>query len=290
MTLAEVRQAYVAAGHPLLGKMGFKRAITIRSDGYRWSKHLSRIGHLAVAKIDTPTVQRFLDTLTGHDTRSHALLMLKGLLRFAKSRGLTDVQEIAIAARPSRKVQNFLKPGELRRLDAVLAELANENPGRMLAFNALRVLLHTGMRKGEVLGLEWSRVDLEHRVIHLAADKASGENVGRDVLLSDKAVEVLRSLPRIARGRWVFFGRHRDAPLVQLAYSWKEALKRAGIKRIRIHDLRHSFASAAIGRGTSLFTTGRLLGHRSGRSTERYSHLSAEAAREALDRVADALS
>ncbi len=88
----------------------------------------------------------------------------------------------------------------------------------------------------------------------------------------------------------MFFGRRRDGHLVQLEYFWEQALERAKLRRIRIHDLRHSFASVAIGRGTSIYTVGKLLGHKSSRTTERYAHLSAEAAREALDNVADALS
>ena len=72
-----------------------------------------------------------------------------------------------------------------------------------------------------------ANVDLDHRVIHLERDKASGENVGRDVLLSDAAVEVLRSLPRLARGGCVFFGRRREGHLIDLEYFWEQALKRA---------------------------------------------------------------
>src|SRR5439155_24783096 len=132
--------------------------------------------------------------------RSHALIMLKGLLSFGASRGLCDPHRIAITARPSRKVQNFLAPTELKKLDAALVGLMTEHPNRMLGFAAIRLLLHSGMRKGEVLSLDWSAVDLDNKVIHLETDKASGENVGRDVFLSDMAVDILRSLPLLARG------------------------------------------------------------------------------------------
>jgi integrase len=290
ITLAQLWAAYRAAGWPLLRAVGAKRASSVAGDQHRWRKHFTRIEAEPAAVFDTQHTQRWLDSIEGLGARSHALIMLKGLLSFGASRGLCDPHRITITARPSRKVQNFLKPGELKRLDAALLKLMRENPARVLGFAALRLLLHTGMRKGEVLSLDWSTVDLDHRVIHLARDKASGENVGRDVLLSDAAVEILRALPRLARGEWVFPGGRRDGHLVDLEYFWAQALAAAKLRRIRVHDLRHSYASTAVGSGASLSVVGKLLGHRSSRSVERYSHLSTEAAREALDRVAVALA
>jgi len=152
------------------------------------------------------------------------------------------------------------------------------------------LLLHTGMRKGEVLSLDWSAIDLEHRVIHLERDKASGENVGRDVDLSDAAVAILQSLPRLTRGGWIFPGGRRDGHLVDLEYFWDQALAKAKLRHIRVHDLRHSYASTCIGAGVGIYAVGQLLGHRSSRTTERYAHLSREARREALQRAAAVLS
>jgi integrase len=215
--------------------------------------------------------------------------MLKGLLSFGASRGLNDPHRITLTARPSRKVQNFLKPAELKRLDAALVKLAAEKPSRMLGFNALRLLIHTGMRKGEVLSLDWSHVDLAPH--HPSgARQGSGENVGRDVLLSDAAVDILRFLPRLARGGFVFPGGRREGHLKDLEFFWEQALERAKLRRVRIHDLRHSYASAAISDGVSLYTVGKLLGHKSSKTTERYAHLSREAQREAVERAAAVLS
>jgi integrase len=291
VTLADLWKAYGDAGWPLLNAIGFKRASSVVTDGLRWSKHFVRggIADEAAADFDTPRTQRWLDTIAGLGARSHALILLKALIGFGASRGLCDPHRITLVGRSSRKLQNFLKPDELRRLDAALVALAAEQPHRILGFAALRLLLHTGMRKGEVLTLDWSRVDLDHRVLHLDRDKASGENVGRDVLLSHAAVEILRSLPRLARGGWVFPGGRREGHLKDLERFWPLALERAGLRRIRIHDLRHSYASTAIANGTSIYTTGRLLGHKSSRTTERYAHLSAEAQREAVERAAASL-
>ena len=141
-----------------------------------------------------------------------------------------------------------------------------------------------------MLSLTWHDVDLEARVLHLQRDKASGENAGRDVLLSDQAVAVLQSLPRLARLGFVFFGARRNGHIIDLEYYWEQALQRAKLRRVRLHDLRHSYASAAIGSGTSLYTVGVLLGHRDPKTTARYAHLTREAARAASDAVAKVLS
>jgi integrase len=289
-TLGELWAAYAAAGYPLANAIGVKRASSIKIDDYRWKNHFTRIADEAAADFDTARTRRWLDTIEGLGAQSHALVMLKSLITFGASRGLCEPHRITLTARPSRKVQNFLKPDQLKKLDATLQALIAEQPARMVGFSAIRLLLHTGMRKGEALTLDWSAVDLDHRVIHLATDKASGENAGRDVLLTDTAVDILRSLPRLARGGWVFLGQRREGHLVDLEYFWTTALDRAGIKRIRLHDLRHSYASAAIAHGISLFTVGKLLGHRDLKSTARYSHLSAEAQREASDLVGGVLA
>jgi integrase len=290
ITLGELWKAYGDAGWPLLNAIGVKRPSSIAGDAHRWRKHFTRIADEAAADFDTPRTQRWLDSIEGLGAQSHALIMLKGLLSFGASRGLNDPHHITLTARPSRKVQNFLKPAELKRLDAALVKLAAEKPSRMLGFNALRLLIHTGMRKGEVLSLDWSHVDLEHRIIHLERDKGSGENVGRDVLLSGAAVDILRSLPRLARGGFVFPGGRREGHLKDLEFFWEQALERAKLRRVRIHDLRHSYASAAISDGVSLYTVGKLLGHKSSKTTERYAHLSREAQREAVQRAAAVLS
>lgn len=286
VTLADVWDAYGKAGYPLLNGIGHKRGSSVKIDTYRWKKHLARLGHRPVGKIDTPEVQRWLDTISGLGARSHALILLKSLLNFATSRGLSDTQKITLRPRPSRQIQNYLKPGELKRLDAALVKLIRDQPHRALGFAALRLILHTGCRKGEVLSLDWSMVDLDHRIIRLPRDKAS--DTGRDVLLSDMACDVLRSLPRLARGGFVFFGRRRDGHLTYLDDFWAEALQRAKLRRVRIHDLRHSYAASHVAAGTSLHVIGKLLGHRDPKTSARYAHLSREAAMEAVDRVAGA--
>ena len=150
-TLAEVWEAYGKAGYPLLNGIGFKRPSSIKADFYRWKNSLALWPIDPLARSTTPEVQRWLDTIAGLGARSHALIQLKSLLNFAASRGLAETHKIALTPRPSRRVQNFLKPAELKGLDATLVKLIAQQPERTLGFSALRLLLHTGMRKGEVL-------------------------------------------------------------------------------------------------------------------------------------------
>jgi integrase len=288
-TLGEIWAAYCAAGYPLLNKIGVKRQSSIKADAYRWKNQLSRLADRPAGKIDTPEAQRWLDNISGLGARSHALIQLKSMLNFARSRGLAETHKITIKPRPSRQIKNYLSLAERKRLDATLVKLIRQQPQRMLGFAALRLLLHTGMRKGEVLSLDWSHVDLDNRVIHLERDKASGENAGRHVLLSADACDLLHSLPRLARGGFVFFASRRQGHLVDLEYFWTQALDRAKLRHVRIHDLRHSFAAAHVAGGTSLHVIGKLLGHRDPKTSARYAHLSPEAEREAVDRVAATL-
>ena len=293
-TLAELWKAYGDAGWPLLNAIGTKRASSIKADAGRWRKHFTRIADEPAAAFDVPRTQRWMDTIAGLGARSHALIMLKGLLSFGASRGLNEPHKITLTARPSRKVQNFLKPNQLMALDATLQTMAAEQPRRVLVFALLRLLLHTGCRKSELLTLRCDEVDLDGKVIHLREDKASGENVGRDVHLSDAAVEILRGLPRLRSNPHVFFastkarrGRHMS---IDLRYPLHQALERTGLRRVRLHDLRHSYASTGIGEGVSLHVVGKLLGHKDPRTSARYAHLAAEAERKAIEKVAGALS
>ena len=112
---------------------------------------------------------------------------------------------------------------------------------------------------------------------------------GRDVFLSPAAVAILQSIPR-TRSPYVFPTRGKRGHIANVQKAWVAALKRAGLRRVRAHDLRHSFASSAIGAGVSLYIVGKLLGHRQATTTQRYAHLEKDVARAAFDRVTAALT
>ena len=108
--------------------------------------------------------------------------------------------------------------------------------------------------------------------------------------LSPAAAQVIADLPRIPGNPWVISGRKTGAPLRNLQYPWKILRARAGLDDVRIHDLRHSFASRALALGESLPTIGRLLGHGQVATTARYAHLARDAVKASASRVADSIA
>jgi integrase len=288
LTIAQVWAAYKAAGFPRLRGVGHKRPSTIEVDARRYRGRIEpRLGTKAISEIDTAVAQRWLDQIKSRGQRTQCLLLLKTLLSFARTRGLAVPNTIDIQSEPSRKVQTFLTPEELRALDTACVVLAAEQPARTAGFVGLRVLIHTGCRMSEVLSAQRRYFDPANATLKLPRDKASDD--GREVLLSPAAVEALQSLP-VTSSPFLFASHARCGHMVSLDGHAADAFARAGLKPVRIHDLRHSFASAAVGKGVPLYTVGALLGHRNAATTQRYSHLSREHKREALDLVAAAIN
>ena len=146
----------------------------------------------------------------------------------------------------------------------------------------MRLILATGVRKHEALGLRWAEVDLERRRVVLPETKT-----GRSVRpLSREAVAILSGLKGRSSGEWVFPATHGTGHYTGLQRVWVKVRSAAGLPDVRLHDLRHSFAAGAAGSGASLLVIGRLLGHRKARSTERYAHFAEQHIAEAADAVA----
>jgi integrase len=289
VTLADVWAAYCEAGHPKLKGTAHKRPTTIRKDTDRYNYRLAQqLGPVPITQIDTPRVRRWLDKIPTEGARSHALALLKSLLSFSTTRGIATAHRIDIATSPSRKVANYFKPAELAKLDKALVKLIRDNPDRLLQFTVLRVLLATGARPSEIMSLRWADLDLAERVIRLDRHKGD-EHSGKDILLSPEAVVALKATPKTS-SPFVFFSPHSESGHVtKIEAAWADALKAAGLRKVRPYDLRHSFASAAIGKDVSLYVTGKLLGHKHAGTTQRYAHLERDVARSALDRVASVL-
>lgn len=284
VTLADIWRANEDAGYPKLKGIGRKRPTTIRADKNRYQVTLQKqLGDEPINRIDTPRVRRWLDTIETEGQRSHALVLLKSLLSFAQSRGLATPHKIAIASGRSREKQDFYTPDELAHLDQAMIDLIADRPAQVLPFSALRLLLATGARLSEILSLTWNAVNLEQAVLHLERDKTSENR--RDILLTPVAVDILKALPRTS-SPFVFPADSKSGHYVEVQKHWIATIERAKVRRLRKHDLRHSFASTAIGQGVPLYTVGKLLGHRLAQTTARYSHLEQDVAREALDRVA----
>lgn len=146
---------------------------------------------------------------------------------------------------------------------------------------AIKLLLLTGARRGEILGLQWQNVDLSRKCLRLP-DSKTGAKV---IFLNDAALEILRSLPRLSNNLHVIPGTLIGRPFVSLDKIWHRVRASAGLRDVRLHDLRHSFASVAVSGGLSLPIIGALLGHKHAATTARYAHLAAAPLRAANDAV-----
>ena len=181
-----------------------------------------------------------------------------------------------------RRLERFLTEEEFRRLGRTLDALEAEGRVPVHAAAALRLLMLTGCRRSEIMTLPWEDVHLEANEIRLR-DSKTGPRV---MPLSPGAARLLANLPRDAGNPWVIAGRKPGTRLTHIAYYWYRVRERAGLDDVRIHDLRHSFASRALALGESLPTIGKLLGHSKIQTTARYAHLARDSVHESAARVA----
>lgn len=195
------------------------------------------------------------------------------------------------------KVERFLSSDELARLGAALtaetARIAEQHRAaktsgqsgptgtKEASIAALRLLLLTGCRVGEVLSLRWQHVDIERRLLLLPDSKTGAKSV----FLSKAAGDLISSIKRDPASEYLFTGDRPGKPIVSLRKTWERVCKAAKIDDIRLHDLRHSYASVGAAGGLSLPVIGALLGHSQPSTTARYAHLSASPLHEAANAI-----
>jgi integrase len=179
---------------------------------------------------------------------------------------------------PEARRERFLSTEELARLGDVFRSFEAE--GRFRAgIAALRLLLFTGARLREILHLRWENVDFERGLL-LLPDSKTGR---KTITLNTAALAVLQSLEREAA--FVIPGSRPDVPRADLKKTWAAVTEAARLVGLRIHDLRHSFASVGVGAGLGLPFVGKLLGHTQAATTQRYAHLDADPVRRAADAI-----
>ena len=185
-----------------------------------------------------------------------------------------------------RKRERFLTDEEFRRLGDVLDEAETCKGVSVHAVAAMRLVLLTGCRKGEILNLRWDQVDLEAGELRLPETKTGP----RTITLSAEAATVLSRISRLPDNRFVIPGKIKGKPMRNLNDPWEVICQRAGLEDMRLHDCRHSYASRALALGESLPMIGRLLGHTQVETTARYAHLAQDTVRDSAVRVADSIA
>jgi len=133
--------------------------------------------------------------------------------------------------------------------------------------------------------LKWDHVDFEGMALHLPDSKTGAKTVH----IGAPAIEVLSKIERVPDNPWIITGKNAGAHLTDLQPPWRRIRKRAGIENVRIHDLRHTFASTAVAAGQGLPMIGKLLGHTQVQTTARYAHLAADPVKVAAEQVSTRL-
>lgn len=272
-----------------------KKASSVAEDERNLKNHiLPALGRLRVKDIARADIARFhLGMKEMPYAANRCLALLSHMFRKAEAWGVrpdnsnpcTHVERFEEKGR-----KRFLSPKELRRLGRALAVV--EHAGKApYVVAAIRLLLFTGARLSEILELRWEHVDLPARVLRLPDSKTGAKTIA----LSAPAAAVLESLPREHGNPQVICGTVRRAgrrrkdgtpPRLNLHHAWRRIRKAALIEDVRIHDLRHSFASVAVAGGMSLPLIGSLLGHSQPQTTARYAHLADDPRLAAADAVA----
>ncbi len=164
------------------------------------------------------------------------------------------------------KRERFLSQAELQRLGKALSM---ENPLAPSAVACIKLLILTGCRLGEIQQLKWAHVDLDRQLL-LLPDSKTGK---KTVYLGTSAVQLLQSLPRQLHNPFVIKGYRQGQYLTDIQKPWRRIRKAANLEDVRIHDLRHTYASIAVANGENLPMIGKLLGHSQPQTTARYAHL-----------------
>lgn len=214
-----------------------------------------------------------------------------------------------IKRNPEEGRERFLSAAELGRLGAALVEAETiglpftvdetkstakhapkpENRRRTLdpfAIAAIRLLLLTGCRLREILRAEWSYVDFERGLLNLPTSKTGKKTV----FLSAAALEILATLPRLDGNDFIIPGGNDGQPKADLKNPWAAVTQAAGLEGLRLHDLRHSFASVGAGGGLGLPIIGKLLGHATPAMTAKYAHLDNDPMRRAVDQIGNMIN
>lgn len=251
---------------------------------------LPAIGHLRIVDVTRADIAKY-----HHDWRHRPYQANRNLEIISKMFNLAELWGLRpdgtnprrhIKKYPEKKRERYFSPAELQSIGRVLGEMEEERIELPSAIAAVRLLLFTGCRLGEIMTLRWEHVDLPSKLLRLPDSKTGA----KEVHLGNAAIAVLRSITPAADTPFVIEGRNAGAPLTDLQPFWQRLRGRAGLKNARIHDLRHTFASVAVSHGQSLPMIGKLLGHTQVQTTARYAHLANQPVLQAANDVSNLIA
>lgn len=312
----DVKRAVTEGIDPASEKQKESRVPTFSSfvttDYLPWARQNKRSHDDDRSKFDTHILNRFgsrqLDAISARDIQAYLsflreekglkpatanlhLFLLSAVFRLAMNYELVEKNPCANVKKfeVNNACHRYLNGDELRRLHQAMEE-KDENGGfiepNRVAVNVIKLLLLTGVRREEAMHAKWTEIDFERGQWFLPHTK-NGHS--RHVALNDGAIELLQSIEQVSGNDYVFVNPRTKERLNTPVKTFKRLLDRAGIENVRIHDLRHTFASIVANSGESMYILGSLLGHRSVQTTQRYAHLSTDALRQVSGKVDSAM-
>jgi integrase len=220
-------------------------------------------------------------------TANHALALLRLILEKAQQWEFMSSKPNPCSNITKFKTQakeRFLSENEINKLVDTLDQFEEASLASKNAITIVRLLMMTGCRKNEITRLRWDELFLDEGVLKLK-DSKTGK---KEVILSDDAIKILSAAP-INNSDYIFPGKDGISPIQGLQKIWQRIRRAAGLQDVRIHDLRHTFASVAVSNGAPLYEVGRLLGHASIQSTQRYAHLERSRLKNSLNKFSEKL-
>ncbi len=296
LSVAELCDQYLKHG------CATKKASTLATDKGRIERHIKALlGRKKVHDVSRGDVKKFLQDVAhgktaadvktgkrgraivrgGQGTATRTVGLLGGIFAYAVDCGMIEASPVIGVKRfADKKGNRYLSQQELVALGEGLRKAEGEGENQ-LAISVIKLLVFTGARKNEIQGLKWSEVDFGSGYLKLA-DSKTGQ---KSIPLNAGALQVLNDQERLARNDHVFPAFRGDGHYEGTPKVWERIRQAAGLNDVRLHDLRHSFASIAVAGGASLPIIGALLGHAHSATTQRYAHLSDDPLRAASEAV-----
>ncbi|MDE4140952.1 tyrosine-type recombinase/integrase [Phaeobacter gallaeciensis] len=275
------------------GDMKRLKPATIRDYHSLWKNILEpAFGNRRVADISRADVDRLHSSIGDTPYQANrSIAVLSKMMTLAeiwewRDQGTNPCRYVRRHAEGKR--ERYLSREELGRLGAALTNLVDLGLLWPDMANLFRLLLLVGARRNEISNCEWSWIDWDRRIIALPDSKTGA----KPLFLSSEAITVLQNQKITTRhqsSKFVFPGVRADKAIVNLSKPWKLICEEAKLEDLRIHDLRHTAASIAVGQGVALPIIGRLLGHTQTQTTARYAHVDADPALRAADTIGQAI-